>query len=293
MSVPGPVSGLASGLVSRPASGPASVPVLIPAWSNVTVVSFASLSPNSKVSPWQLDQFKVALRCRPDESAVAYVISFPTLLSVTRVSSNMRGSSEDPSVIDSYLQNGVYSGMVAGPFPVPPLPFLHISRFGVILKNNQPGKWPFVWDLTSPRGAGCKWWHPWAPVYSSECFSRCLHWWHNDSGSRNINGQVWRGRSVQMGGGPPGWSPSSWHEVALAVFCGFGTPIWAAFSTIHLYRHCRFGWMDSGSKLWCHIPLSLLGRFRHLGTTGLPCLLQQLSNLCSVVWRTWPTTSSR
>ena len=36
------------------------------------------------------------------------------------------------SVIDSYLQNEVSFGRVAGPFPAPPFPLLHIhvSRFG-------------------------------------------------------------------------------------------------------------------------------------------------------------------
>ena len=55
-------------------------------------------------------------------------------------------------MIDSYLQDEVSSGRVAGPFPVPLLPSLHISRFGVIPKNNQPGKWRLILDLSSPEG---------------------------------------------------------------------------------------------------------------------------------------------
>ena len=35
---------------------------------------------------------------------------------------------------------------------MPLLPSLHISRFGVISKNNQPGKWRLILDLSSPEG---------------------------------------------------------------------------------------------------------------------------------------------
>ena len=64
----------------------------------------------------------------------------------------MRSSFEHPFVIDSYLQTKVSSGRVAGPFSAPPFPSLHISRFGVIPKNNQPGKWRLILDLSSPVG---------------------------------------------------------------------------------------------------------------------------------------------
>ena len=95
--------------VSLPVSVPASVPVK----SSVAVVSFTPLSPVSKVSPLQLDQFHAELHHHPDESAVAYVISGiqdgfwigfdPSLVSLNSASSNMYSFSEQPSVIDSYL----------------------------------------------------------------------------------------------------------------------------------------------------------------------------------------------
>ena len=70
---------------------------------------------------------------------------------------NLKSASSDmhssfPFVIDSYLQSEVSSGRVAGPFSAPPFPSLHISRFGVIPKNNQPGKWRLILDLSSPVG---------------------------------------------------------------------------------------------------------------------------------------------
>ena len=149
-------------LVSVPVSVPASVPVSVPATPCITAVSFAPLYPVSKVSPLQLDQFQAELRHHPDESAVAYVISGiqdgfrigfdPSLVSLKSASSNMRSSSEHPSVIDSYLQNEVSSSRVAGPFPVPPLPSLHISCFGVILKIISLGSGVSFWTSPHLRG---------------------------------------------------------------------------------------------------------------------------------------------
>ena len=139
-----------------------SLPVSVPVESSIAVVSFTPLSPVSKVSPLQLEQFHAELRHHPDKSAVAYVTSHirdgfqigfdPSLVSLNSASSNMRSSSEHPSVIDSYLQNEVSFGRVVGPFPVLSFPSLHISRFGVIPKNNQPGKWRLILDLSSPEG---------------------------------------------------------------------------------------------------------------------------------------------
>ena len=58
----------------------------------------------------------------------------------------------NPQVIDNYLQSEVQTGRVAGPFAQPPLPVLHVSRFGAIPKRYQPGKWRLILDLSSPAG---------------------------------------------------------------------------------------------------------------------------------------------
>ena len=73
-----------------------------------------------------------------------------SMVKLKSASSNMHSSF--PFVIDSYLQSEVSSGRVAGPFSAPPFPSLHISRLGVIPKNNQPGKWRLILDLSSPVG---------------------------------------------------------------------------------------------------------------------------------------------
>ena len=57
------------------------------------------------------------------------------------------------NVVDEYFANEVMLGRVAGPFPSPPLPNLHISSFGVIPKKGQPGKWRLIVDLSSPGGS--------------------------------------------------------------------------------------------------------------------------------------------
>ena len=137
------------------------VPVSIPSVA-VSVHSFSPLAPASQVCPLRLDQFQSELQHHPDQAAVAYVLSGlregfrigfeSSMVNLKSASSNMRSSFEHPFVIDSYLQTEVSSGRVAGPFSAPPFPSLHISRFGVIPKNNQPGKWRLILDLSSPVG---------------------------------------------------------------------------------------------------------------------------------------------
>ena len=130
------------------------VPVSIP------IHSFLPLASPSQVSPLRLDQCQTELQHHPDQAAVAYVLSGlregfrigfqSSMVNLKSASSDMPSSF--PFVIDSYLQSEVSSGRVAGPFSAPPFPSLHISRFGVIPKNNQPGKWRLILDLSSPVG---------------------------------------------------------------------------------------------------------------------------------------------
>ena len=97
-----------------------------------------------------------------DQAAAAYIlnglrdgfcIGFEALsVSFRSLSSNMHLTFDQPSVIDAYLQNEVSCGRVAGPFSTPPFTDLHISRCGVVLKNNQPGKWRLILDLSSRDG---------------------------------------------------------------------------------------------------------------------------------------------
>ena len=130
--------------------------------TSVPVRSFSPLAPVHLVSPLQLFQFQVELADYPDQAAAAYVLNglrdgfrvgFETLsVSLWSSSSIMRSAFDHPSVIDAYLENEVSCGRVAGPFSSPPFTDLHISCFGVVPKNNQPGKWRLILDLSSPDG---------------------------------------------------------------------------------------------------------------------------------------------
>ena len=154
-------AGLRDLLSSVKSSCSVMVPVSIPRVA-VSVRSFSSLAPASQVSPLRLDQFQTEPQHHPDRAAVAYVLSGlregfrigfeSSMVNLKSASSNMRSSLEHPFVIDSYLQTEVSSGRVAGPFLAPPFPSLHICRFGVIPKNNPPGKWRLILDLSSPVG---------------------------------------------------------------------------------------------------------------------------------------------
>ena len=129
--------------------------------TSVPVHSFSPLAPVHLVSPLQLSQFQLKLADYPDQAAAAYVlnglwdgfrIGFEALSVSLWSPSNMCLAFDHPSVIDAYLQNEVSCGRVAGPFPTPPFTDLHISRFGVVPKNNQPGKWRLILDLSNPDG---------------------------------------------------------------------------------------------------------------------------------------------
>ena len=58
-------------------------------------------------------------------------------------------ASRHPEVVEAYLQEEVCLGCL---LPMPPgaCPQLHISRFGVMPKNNNPGKWRLITNLSSP-----------------------------------------------------------------------------------------------------------------------------------------------
>ena len=66
---------------------------------------------------------------------------------------NMFSAEEHPEVIQKYLQEECELGRVLGPFDLEELPGVHISKFGVIPKSNQVGKWRLILDLSSPEGA--------------------------------------------------------------------------------------------------------------------------------------------
>ena len=73
-------------------------------------------------------------------------------MSLRSRASNMRSATDHPDVVDEYLRTELAAGRLAGPFIAPPLRSLHVSPFGVIPKNHQPGKWRLILDVSSPLG---------------------------------------------------------------------------------------------------------------------------------------------
>ena len=59
-----------------------------------------------------------------------------------------------PKVVDRYLATECGLGRVVGPVSSTELGRLplHVSRFGVIPKRHQPGKWRPIVDLSAPKG---------------------------------------------------------------------------------------------------------------------------------------------
>lgn len=113
------------------------------------------------MTPLVLAHFARELYHHPDRQQVSYVLQglqdgFRVGFHNTQLKSakkNKPSAYQHPAVIDKYLANEVALNRVAGPFPSPPLPNLHISSFGVIPKKGQPGKWRLIVDLSSPGGS--------------------------------------------------------------------------------------------------------------------------------------------
>ena len=119
------------------------------------------LRPVSQLTPINVDRFQYELRHHPNPDKVAYVVQglrdgfhlgFNYSTSLKSATRNMASALLNPQVIDNCLQLDVETGRVAGPFSQPPLPILHVIRFGVFPKRHQPVKWRPILDLSSPAG---------------------------------------------------------------------------------------------------------------------------------------------
>ena len=67
-------------------------------------------------------------------------------------SQNMASVAEHPEVVKAYLDKEREAGRVVGPVPIEWWASMQISRFGVIPKPHQPGKWRLIVDLSHPKG---------------------------------------------------------------------------------------------------------------------------------------------
>ena len=59
---------------------------------------------------------------------------------------------EHPEVVGEYFRAECEANRIIKPPFNPIMVNLHISRFGVIPKRNNPGKWCLILDLSHPQG---------------------------------------------------------------------------------------------------------------------------------------------
>ena len=66
--------------------------------------------------------------------------------------SNMLSAVQHPQPIEAYISKEVAAGRIIGPVSAD-VEGIHVSRFGIIPKPHQPGKWRLITDLSHPRSA--------------------------------------------------------------------------------------------------------------------------------------------
>ncbi len=76
-------------------------------------------------------------------------VGFQYEVEITSAQTNMQSAIRNQEVVDKYLQKEV---RVVGPLKKRDVPGVHVSRFGVIEKPHQPGKYRLIVDLSHPEG---------------------------------------------------------------------------------------------------------------------------------------------
>lgn len=111
-------------------------------------------------SPLIVGKWEAGLAAHPDREFASFIIKgircgfrigfeYGTGTSL-EVSKNMRSASEHPEPIDAYVGSERRAGRMIQ--VAVETPGLRVSRFGVIPKPHQPGKWRLITDLSSPKG---------------------------------------------------------------------------------------------------------------------------------------------
>ena len=65
----------------------------------------------------------------------------------------MLSATQNPTVIEAYLEKEIAASNVVGPLRRESFPHVHVNRFGVIPKKHQEGRWRLITDLSFPTGA--------------------------------------------------------------------------------------------------------------------------------------------
>ena len=116
----------------------------------------------SIISPLKSHAWSSLLATHPDPRLAEYLvrgitegfrIGFRYSEFFTRpANSNMPSALANPTPVTSYIQTEIEAGRLIGPVNRSDYPNIQVSRFGVIPKRSQPGKWRLILDLSFPPG---------------------------------------------------------------------------------------------------------------------------------------------
>ena len=76
----------------------------------------------------------------------------PSTITLKAATRNLPEALLHSEVIEDYIKEELIHHRFYGPYPTVTSSWVHISRFGVIPKNCQSGKWHLIIDLSHPRG---------------------------------------------------------------------------------------------------------------------------------------------
>ena len=117
-------------------------------------------------TPLKAEAWEAELRTHPDQEFVAYITSgirngfrigynygagSPGDVNC-RIANNMQSARTNPKPIDDYIKEELRLGRIIRLEEGRQCEGVHVSRFGVIPKPHQPGKWRLITDLSSPKG---------------------------------------------------------------------------------------------------------------------------------------------
>jgi len=112
-------------------------------------------------SPLILDNWRQTLQDHPDRDLVdcllhgiahGFHIGFNHgTQQCESTQSNMGSAIQNPGPVDEYIDTELKAGWIVGPFKPEEIPSAQVSRFGVIPKRGQPGRWRLILDLSSSQ----------------------------------------------------------------------------------------------------------------------------------------------
>ena len=115
----------------------------------------------SIVTPLVPSAWEVLLQDHPDQELARYIsegrrrgfyIGYDKDRTRRSAACNMISAAKNPDPVQKYVDNEQAEGWIIGPFTPEETADIHVSRFGVIPKRHQPGKWRLILDLSSPDG---------------------------------------------------------------------------------------------------------------------------------------------